>query len=131
MSMNPESMNREQKRAAKRAGQLSADGSPVTNRDTRSQQQSLKSERTKPRQFVREVRGEMKKVNWPTRDEVRRFSTIVLVALVVVTLFVFGVDYVVEGISTFLMNPGGGIGAPTDAGADVATLLQSASTGTF
>lgn len=128
--MNPESMNREQKRAAKRAGQLGEDGSPVMTRDTRSHQQNLKTERTKPRQFIREVRGELKKVNWPTRDEVRRFSTIVLIALIVVTLAVFGLDYVIEGVSTFLMNPGGGVSAPVE-GIDAGAVLQSVSTGTF
>ena len=43
-------------------------------------------------EFVREVRAELKKVSWPTQPEVIRYSTIVLVALVVFTAFVFVVD---------------------------------------
>ena len=47
----------------------------------------------RPRQFVREVRGELRKVAWPTRAEVINYSIIVLVTLVVLTAFIVGLDY--------------------------------------
>ena len=100
-------MNREQKRAAQRAGQLNADGSQVAVKDRRAPSKSLKSERTKPMEFLREVRAELKKVAWPTREEVIRYSIIVLVALVVFTLFVFGVDYVFEWFFRTVTDPTG------------------------
>ena len=68
------SMNREQKRAAQKGGQVNPDGSQTAVRDRKAPTQHLKSERTKPMQFIREVRAELKKVAWPTRDEVRRPS---------------------------------------------------------
>ena len=98
-------MNREQKRAAQRAGQLNADGSQVAVKDRRAPSKSLKTERTKPMEFLREVRAELKKVAWPTREEVIRYSIIVLVALVVFTLFVFGVDYVFEWFFRTVTDP--------------------------
>jgi preprotein translocase subunit SecE len=100
-------MNREQKRAAQKAGQVNADGSQVSVRDRRAPAQRLKSERTKPLQVVREVRAELKKVSWPTREEVLRYSIIVLVALVVFTAFVFGIDFVFERLFHFVISPGG------------------------
>ena len=100
-------MNREQKRAAQRAGQLNADGSQVAVKDRRAPSKSLKTERTKPMEFLREVRAELKKVAWPTREEVIRYSIIVLVALVIFTLFVFGVDYVFEWFFRTVTDPGG------------------------
>ncbi|MHB1139789.1 MAG: preprotein translocase subunit SecE [Microthrixaceae bacterium] len=100
-------MNREQKRAAQKAGQVNADGSQVSVRDRRAPAQRLKSERTKPLQFVREVRAELKKVSWPTREEVLRYSIIVLVALVVFTGFVFGIDFLFERLFHFITTPGG------------------------
>jgi preprotein translocase subunit SecE len=100
-------MNREQKRAAQRAGQVNADGSQVSVKDRRAPAQRLKSERTRPAQFVREVRAELKKVSWPTREEVMRYSIIVLVALVVFTAFVFGIDFVFERLFHFITTPGG------------------------
>ncbi|MGB6057937.1 MAG: preprotein translocase subunit SecE [Microthrixaceae bacterium] len=99
-------MNREQKRAAQKAGEVKADGSPVSVRDRRAPAaQRLKTERTKPKQFIREVRSELKKVNWPTRDVVIRYSIIVFVSLVVFTLFVFGVDFVFERFFHFIIAP--------------------------
>jgi len=44
--------------------------------------------------FLREVRVEMKKVNWPTRDETVKFTLIVIIASAVVALFLSGFDYV-------------------------------------
>lgn len=99
-------MNREQKRAAQKAGQLNADGSQVATRDRRAPAQRLKTERTKPGEFVREVRAELKKVSWPTKQEVIRYSTIVLVALVVFTVFVFAIDYAFGELFRLLLDTG-------------------------
>jgi len=99
------SMNREQKRAAQKAGQVDADGEQTKVRDRRAPAKSLKTERTKPLEFVREVRAELKKVAWPTRDEVKRYSIIVFVALVIFTAFVFGVDYLFEWFFRFVTDP--------------------------
>lgn len=51
-----------------------------------------KRERTGARQFTREVRGELKRVVWPSRKEVAGYSLVVLVAVSLVTLFIFGLD---------------------------------------
>ena len=99
-------MNREQKRAMQRAGQVNADGSQVTTRDRRAPAQRVKAERTRPAEFVREVRAELKKVSWPTRPEVIRYSMIVLVALVVFTAFVFAIDYAFGELFRALLDPG-------------------------
>jgi len=98
-------MNREQKRAMQRAGQMNADGSQAT-RDRRAPAKDLKSTRTKPMEFVREVRAEMRKVSWPTRDEVVRLSVIVFIALVVFTAGVFVVDYAFGELFRIILDPG-------------------------
>jgi preprotein translocase subunit SecE len=51
-----------------------------------------KKKRTPPRQFVREVIAELKKVAWPSRGEVVTYSVVVLVTVTFVTLYVFGLD---------------------------------------
>lgn len=99
-------MNREQKRAMQRAGQLGADGSPTRSPDRRAPAQRVKAERTKPAEFIREVRAELKKVSWPSREEVIRLSTIVLVTLVVFTAFIFGIDYLFGEGFRLLLDPG-------------------------
>ena len=43
-------------------------------------------------QFLREVRGELKRVNWPSRGDVTSYTIVVLVAVTLLTLFVFALD---------------------------------------
>ena len=95
-------MNREQKRAMQRAGQLGADGSPVSTRERRPVQATTKEDRTKPKEFVREVRSEMKKVAWPTRAETIRYSIIVFAAIVILGLFIFAIDLGFGQLTQFL-----------------------------
>jgi preprotein translocase subunit SecE len=85
------SMNREQKRQLQRMGAVNEQGVPVRDK-TRTP--APRAERTNPVQFVREVRAELRKVAWPTRDEVRNYSIIVLIAVVLVTALVAGLDWV-------------------------------------
>ncbi len=55
---------------------------------------TTKRERTKPRQFVKEVGGELKKVAWPSRQEVVAYSVVVLVSVIVIAALIFGMDFV-------------------------------------
>ncbi len=87
-------MNRQQKRMLQRQGQLGADGEPQARKRTAPPAPRPKEERTSPVQFVREVRGELRKVAWPTRTEVRNYSIIVLVAVVILTAYISSLDYV-------------------------------------
>ncbi len=54
--------------------------------------QQRRKERTPFRQFVREVRQELKKVAWPTVAETRTFTGVVLIVTVVLTGVTFGLD---------------------------------------
>jgi len=88
-------MNREQKRMLQRQGQLGPDGAPAAakRRPAPTPRPQTKEERTSPRTFVKEVRGEMRKVAWPTRSEVVNYSIIVLVAVVILTALIAGLDW--------------------------------------
>ena len=87
-------MNREQRRLLQRQGnELDESGQPIATRRA-APPASRPKERTKPLQFLREVRGELRKVAWPTKNEVINYSIIVLVALVVLTAFIAGLDWV-------------------------------------
>ena len=86
-------MNRQQKRMLQRQGQLGADGEPQARKRAAPPAPRPKEERTSPVQFVREVRGELRKVAWPTRPEVVNYSIIVLVAVVLLTAYVAALDY--------------------------------------
>ena len=85
-------MNREQKRLLQKQGALDAEGQPKAERRAPSAPRP-KEQRTKPRQFLREVRAEMRKVNWPTRAETTNYSIIVFITVVVLTALIAGVDF--------------------------------------
>jgi preprotein translocase subunit SecE len=87
-------MNRQMKRLMQRQGQVGADGTPESARREPQPRRTPPptKERTNPAQFLREVRGELRKVAWPTRAEVTNYSTIVLVTLVLLVTLIFLLD---------------------------------------
>jgi preprotein translocase subunit SecE len=85
--MSLDDLNREQKRMLKRQGAIDEKGAP-----TRATRQA-KRERVGPAQYLREVRDEMRKVAWPTRAEVVRYSIIVTVCVIVYMVYVGLIDY--------------------------------------
>ncbi len=97
-------MNREQKRMMQRQGQVGADGAAVPRRTSPQDVQRRKSTRTKPRQFFKEIREEMRQVSWPTRPEVINYTTIVFFVLVFMTSLIFGLGYAFSKFVTFLFQ---------------------------
>ena len=86
-------MNRQTKRMLQRQGEVGEDGEPVARKRSSPKQPRRDEERAGPAQFAREVRSELRKVVWPTRQELIRYSIIVLVTLVVMTLFIAALDW--------------------------------------
>jgi len=95
-------MNRQVKRAMQRR-QQSADKLQVARRQ---QLEAKKRKRVGPRQFLREVRQELRKVAWPSRREMVAYTVVVLFTVVVLTVFVFGVDFVVGRAVLFVFGRG-------------------------
>jgi preprotein translocase subunit SecE len=62
----------------------------------RQQGPRRKKQRTSPRQFIREVRQELKKVAWPTRQETTTFTTVVVITTTVITGVIFVFDFFVK-----------------------------------
>ena len=93
------SMNRQQKRMLQKQGEVDADGEPVRTR--RQPSTAPPQERTSPLQFLREVRGELRKVAWPSRSETVNYSIVVLVTIVVLGAMIYGLDWL---FSTFILD---------------------------
>jgi preprotein translocase subunit SecE len=85
-------MNRETKRMLQRQGSINADGSPVAVQRP-PVTAADRPARVPAKQFLTEVKAEMKKVVWPTRPEVINFTTVTIVMLLIVTLAVFALDF--------------------------------------
>ncbi len=91
-------MNREQKRMLQKQGDVDAEGAPLPRQ---RQQAAPARERTPPLQFIREVRGELRKVAWPSKEETVNYSIVVLVTVVILTAMIYGLDWV---FSTFVLE---------------------------
>ncbi len=94
-------MNRQTKRLMAKQG---TDKPRAPERRTPAPQKDGARERVGPRQYLSEVKGELKKVAWPTRREVLNSSLVVLIAIVVMTAVIFGFDYVSGKFVLFLFD---------------------------
>jgi preprotein translocase subunit SecE len=83
-------MNRQYKRLMKKEQQRKG---TVPRPPVKAPGAPTKKERTKPRQFVKEVGDELKRVAWPTRQEVVAYSLVVLVSVTIIAALIFVMDY--------------------------------------
>ncbi len=58
----------------------------------------------KLRNYLKGVRNEVNRVSWPTRQEIISFTVLVLILVVVLTLYIWGVDRVVEAVLRILVR---------------------------
>jgi preprotein translocase subunit SecE len=58
---------------------------------------------TTPANFLREVRDELKKVVWPTRDEVIRLTGVVILVSLFVGIFLGSVDFILTKLVGLLI----------------------------
>ena len=59
---------------------------------------------TTPVVFLKEVRDELKKVVWPTRDEVIRLTGVVILISIVVGIFLGGTDFILTKLIGLLIT---------------------------
>lgn len=53
--------------------------------------------------YFRETSGELRKVNWPTWPEARRLTGLVLLVMLIIGIFLAGVDYVAYGLMNLIL----------------------------
>ncbi|HLV09171.1 MAG TPA: preprotein translocase subunit SecE [Halanaerobiales bacterium] len=53
--------------------------------------------------FFRQVKGELKKVNWPSREELTSYTTVVIVTVVVLIAFIGVIDVLLTQLITPLI----------------------------
>lgn len=54
--------------------------------------------------FLKEARAELKKVTWPTWEDVSSSTIVVFIAVIVFTLFIFLLDKVISGVVTKVLG---------------------------
>ena len=56
------------------------------------------------RDYLHEVRVELKKVTWPTRDQMVAFTTVTIITSVVLTFVIFGFDFAAKRFVLWLIE---------------------------
>ncbi len=57
--------------------------------------------------FIRETKAEIKKIVWPTLKQTFKNTGLVLLAMLVVGIVIFGLDYGLEALFGLVMNVAG------------------------
>ncbi len=84
--------SREIRRAQQKLG-LEKKREQVKKRASGRKKGGPKKQRITVKQFLTEVQAEMRKVTWPTRQEVTSYTVVVLMVVILVGSFVFGFDH--------------------------------------
>ncbi|MBK6792528.1 MAG: preprotein translocase subunit SecE [Anaerolineales bacterium] len=64
----------------------------------------VKKQENAIQRYFRETTGELRKVSWPTWPEARRLTSLVLLVMVVVGLFLAGVDYLAAELLDLILG---------------------------
>lgn len=83
-------MNRQSKRMMQRQKAAPADRAEQTRQRRPATPERRK--RVGTREFLKEVRAELRKVQWPSRKELFSYTIVVVVSVVVLTSYVFALD---------------------------------------
>ncbi len=97
-------MNRDERRAAKRAEKRDAASAVPVGATSGGSSEIGPRKRTKPGQFLKETRSELRKVAWPSRKEVGGYTVVVLVVTAALTLIVFAMDWVIRNATLNLFG---------------------------
>ena len=66
------------------------------------QQQKKRGFAAGPRKFVRDVQGELKRVNWPDRDQLRQSTAVVLIIVLTLGAYVYVWDLLFQSLARLI-----------------------------
>ena len=59
---------------------------------------------TKPVEFLRETYDELKKVTWPTRDDIIRLTGVVIIISVFIGIYIGTLDYILTKLTELVVQ---------------------------
>jgi len=69
-------------------------------------EKKVKKSENAVQRYFRETTGELRKVNWPTWPEARRLTGLVLLVMVIMGIFLAGVDYLAAQLLNLVLGIG-------------------------
>jgi preprotein translocase subunit SecE len=104
-------MNREMRRMQEREERLQKKGDTGKDKANRRAAAMTKTPTTERksfwariREYLHEVRQELRKVTWPTREQMIAFTAVTVITSVVLTAVVFGLDVVMKEFVFWLVD---------------------------
>jgi preprotein translocase subunit SecE len=70
----------------------------------KSQQQKRGGFMAGPRRFTQDVRGELRRVSWPDRDQLRQSTAVVLIVILTLTVYVYAWDLVFQALARLIFS---------------------------
>jgi preprotein translocase subunit SecE len=79
-------------------------GSATKGGAKKAQQQQQKKQgfAARPRRFVRDVQGELRRVSWPDRDQLRQSTAVVLIIVLTLLAYVYAWDTVFQALARLI-----------------------------
>jgi preprotein translocase subunit SecE len=77
-------------------------GSAARGGAKKAQQQKKQGFAARPRRFARDVQGELKRVNWPDRDQLRQSTAVVLIIVLTLLAYVYVWDLVFQYLASLI-----------------------------
>ena len=77
-------------------------GSATKGGSKKAQQQKKRGFAAGRRQFARDVRSELRRVNWPDRDQLRQSTAVVLIIVLTLALYVAAWDFVFRNLARLI-----------------------------
>ena len=79
-------------------------GSAAKGGAKKGQQQRKEGFIAGPRRFVREVQGELNRVNWPDRNQLRQSTAVVLIIVLTLAVYVAAWDYLFQSLARLIFG---------------------------
>jgi len=68
------------------------------------QQKKRQGFAARPRMFVRDVQGELKRVSWPNQDQLRQSTAVVLIIVLTLAVYVAAWDFVFRNLARLIFS---------------------------
>ena len=65
-------------------------------------QQKKQGFAARPRRFARDVQGELRRVSWPDRDQLRQSTAVVLIIVLTLAVYVAAWDFVFRSLARLI-----------------------------
>ncbi len=77
-------------------------GSAATKGAKKAQQQKKEGLVARLRKFIRDIQGELKRVNWPDSDQLRQSTAVVLIIVLTLAVYVYAWDSLFQALARMI-----------------------------